>query len=146
MSSERPTVHDIMALLAGNQRVYAEACQQLRDPFIKDLVGQLATKLEHRAVELDRIRVMSGGETGGPMVTSDRFSECIPASFGGTDNSILGHIEYREQLTAVLCGELLRDLLLPSAIRALLQRHLNASSTILVIIGEALCSGAQRAA
>ncbi|MBL7950504.1 MAG: hypothetical protein JNM62_02185 [Flavobacteriales bacterium] len=146
MPAAQNSVHDLMVTLSANRHAYARGWEHMKDPFNKHLLRQLATKRNHPMVELNRALVIAGGLPCDVLHSEEVDSMPTVDPADDNDGFFLARMKACEQRTMELYAELLRDEALPKGLRKLLEEHMRATSTILVIIAEALRTSAARAA
>ncbi|MGV3638709.1 MAG: hypothetical protein ACO1NQ_13795 [Flavobacteriales bacterium] len=139
------TLDQLMATLGANQHAYAQGCEHMQDAFNKHLLRQLAHKRLRPLAELNRAILITGGIPYTVATTDPRTFRSAPID-PVDDRTLLLSLERNEEHTRGLYAELLGDDRLPLGMRRLLEEQLRATTAVLVIIGEAIRNGAQRAA
>ena len=146
MPATRTSLTDLMANLGANQQAYAHGCANMHDAFNKHLLQQLATKRRRPMAELNRALLITGGlPYNAATVPAPTVSTPEPATLAN-DHAVLAAMERNEELTRALYADLLCSDGLTTGIRKLLEEQMRATNAILVIIGEAIRAGAERAA
>lgn len=146
MPATRTSIADLLANLGANQQAYAHGFDLMHDAFNKHLLQQLANKRRRPMADLNRALLITGGlpytmATSPAMAIADMDPTAFP-----NDHALLATLERNEERTRALYADLLCDDSLTPGIRKLLAEQMRATNAILVILGEALRSGAQRAA
>lgn len=137
------SAEDILHLLAGTHRAYIRSSACVRDPFLRHLIGQLATHRMHPLVEFDRALVVNGGRGEGSLLLEHMIDDLV-GPMASTDHGIIGQLEQRERFALVLCGELLLVEGLSSGLRLLMEQQMDAASNVMVVLLEAKRSGDHR--
>lgn len=146
MPATRTSLADLMANLGANQQAYAHGCAHMHDAFNKHLLQQLATKRRRPMAELNRALLITGGlPYNASTIPATPVSIPEPTTLAN-DHAVLATLERNEEHTRALYADLLCSEGLTMGIRKLLEEQMRATNAILVIIGEAIRAGAQRAA